>query len=196
MSRFLLSCFALLVCACSAAPDPNAVPMSERLDTTESTQDGLRVVRFDVNRDQRPNIWKYYKDVPGPDGRMLEIMVRKELDLNADGHVDVIRHYDEQGKVTKEELDLSFDRRIDVINYFEDGVLVRAEMDLNFDGVPDLFRYYRQGKLVRLERDTNFNGQIDYWEYYEEGRLDRVGYDISGDGQIDRMDRRKSAEDE
>lgn len=196
MVRYLIPCVALLMTACSTTPDPIAAPMDDQVETSDdASTDGLKVVRFDVNKDKRPDIWKYFREETNANGETVEFIVRKELDLNSDGTVDVVRHYDATGTVTREELDLDFDKRFDAINYYTDGVLTRKEMDLNYDGKPDLFKYYKKGKLVRLESDKDYNGNIDYWEYYEDDKLDRIGFDIDGDGKVDRMERRDIKED-
>ena len=192
----LIACCVLLGGTCSSLPDPASAPMDERVDSTDASTKGLKILRFDVNRDKRPDIWKYYKKEQGEDNKDIEVLVRKEIDLNADGQVDVIRFYDASGIVTHEKLDMDFDHRFDVVNYYKDGVLVRKELDLNFDMRPDLFKFYKKNKLLRLESDKDWDGIIDYWEYYEGDKLDRVGYDIDGDGKVDRMERRATTEDE
>ncbi|MBN2362075.1 MAG: hypothetical protein JXR83_21670 [Deltaproteobacteria bacterium] len=144
------------------------------------TAEGLEVQRFDLNHDRKPDLIKYVR-VIGDE----ELVVRKEYDLNFDGKTDVWRNYNDKAELAKEALDLDFDGRIDLENYFEGGQLVRQEKDLNFDGHPDLHKYYEKGVASRIEADTNNDGKIDLWQYFEKGQVDRIGIDRDGDGNVD-----------
>ena len=145
-----------------------------------------KVTEFDLNHDGRPDVWVYTVKAKTPDGKEYDRVVRKEMDINWDGKVDIVRYYDENEQISKEELDLDFDGRIDQWNYYEKGVLVRKERDLDFNGKPDLWIYYEKGHIVRKERDTNHSGKVNYWEYWENDHVDRIGEDLNGDGQVDR----------
>ncbi len=145
-----------------------------------------KVTEFDLNHDGKPDVWVYTVKSKTPDAKDYDRLVRKEMDINWDGKVDIVRYYDENEQISKEELDLDFDGRIDQWNYYEKGVLVRKERDLDFNGKPDLWIYYEKGHIVRKERDTNHSGKVNYWEYWENDRVDRIGEDLNGDGQVDR----------
>jgi hypothetical protein len=156
-------------------------------DSIHQSQRGTeKVTAFDLNHDGRPDVWVYTVKAKTADGKEYDRLVRKEMDINWDGKVDVVRYYDENEQISKEELDLDFDGRIDQWNYYEKGVLVRKERDLDFNGKPDLWIYYDKGHIVRKERDTNHSGRVNYWEYWENDKVDRIGEDLNGDGQVDR----------
>lgn len=150
--------------------------------SSEPGEGGTEVEKLDVNGDKRPDIWRHYVRGTGPEGRPQKLLVRKDIDLNFDGDVDIRIHLDEQGVVTKEEFDLDFDGRIDMVASYEEGVLVTQSMDEGFDGTVDVWRYFEGGTLARKERDNDHDGSVDVWEYYEEGRLIRIGRDIDRDG--------------
>ena len=152
----------------------------------QSRRGDEKVTEFDLNHDGRPDVWVYTVKAKTPDGKEYDRLVRKEMDINWDGKVDIVRYYDENEQISKEELDLDFDGRIDQWNYYEKGVLVRKERDLDFNGKPDLWIYYDKGHIVRKERDTNHSGKVNYWEYWENDHVDRIGEDLNGDGQVDR----------
>jgi antitoxin component YwqK of YwqJK toxin-antitoxin module len=141
---------------------------------------------YDLNRDKKADVWKYFVVTQDGSGKTSERLVRKEFDVNFDGRVDVIRFYDQSQMLSKESFDLDFDGRIDQINFYEVGQLVRKEKDLNFDQKTDLWIFHEQGKVVRKERDSNNDGKIDYWEYWENDQVDRIGEDLDGDGTVDR----------
>jgi antitoxin component YwqK of YwqJK toxin-antitoxin module len=144
------------------------------------------VTEFDLNGDKKPDVWTYTVITTGPDGKDVQRVVRKELDINWDGKVDISRIYDEREQVVREALDLDFDGKVDQVNYFEKGIIVRKELDLSASGRPSEFKYYEKGKLVRKERDTNGDGKVDYWEYWEGDQVDRIGEDLDGDGNVDK----------
>lgn len=141
----------------------------------------------DLDNDGRPEVTKYYKNVPDPDraGETKTILVRQDIDLNWDGKVDIWRYFNERGFAEKEEWDTDYDTKIDEIRHFEDGVIVRSERDRNNDGRFDIVRHFKEGKLERKESDTNDDGRIDRWEYYSGNVLDRVGVDKDHDGTVD-----------
>ncbi|MBH24127.1 MAG: hypothetical protein CMH57_06685 [Myxococcales bacterium] len=146
--------------------------------------EGLIIVKADLNKDSIPDVYSVYEeDGEGDDAERR--LIRKEIDVNFDGSVDIWRHYNQAEALIREELDYNFDGRVDAVNFFDKSMLVRKELDVEFDQAPDVFKYYKKGELVRVERDTDNNGKVDHWEYYERGTLDRIGRDQSGDGQVD-----------
>jgi len=142
----------------------------------------FRKVSLDINSDQESDVFSYYSAAEGDDDKLL---VRKDIDLNFDGKVDVSQIWKE-GQMTQEQIDADFDGRTDWIDFYEDGERVRAEWDTSFDGRPDLIRYYEGGKMSRMEMDTTGDHQVDYWEYYEAGVMQRSGKDLNADGKADK----------
>jgi len=128
------------------------------------------VTEFDLNGDKKADVWTYTITVKGEDGKDVERVSRKELDINWDGKVDISRNYDEREQISREALDLDFDGKVDQVNYYE------------------------KGKLVRKERDTNGDGKIDYWEYWEGDQVDRIGVDLDGDGNVDKWQKNPNSE--
>lgn len=201
--RILASALVITLCvplgACGSAekgaPDPVAAPAvldgHDRL--AEAKAAGLELKQFDLNRDQEPDVFKYYRleDDPQNAGNKLELLVRKEIDINHDGKVDVIRLYNDGQQVIEERTDLDFDGRIDEVATFDAGLLMKKEIDLNYDTKPDLTKYYDEGKLARIESDRNDDGMVDTWEYFVDGELDRIGTDTDRDGKVDDWERRR-----
>jgi hypothetical protein len=136
---------------------------------------------LDLNKDGLPDAYQFSaKDAEGD-----YVVARKEVDVNFDGRIDLIRNFTPRGDLLNERLDHDFDGRIDVVNIFEKGVIVRKEYDTNFDGNVDLWRYFDDGTISRKEADLTHDGAVDYWEYYEGGKLDRIGIDRDSDGEVD-----------
>lgn len=135
---------------------------------------------LDLNRDGLPDAYQYVQPVDGN-----PVVFRKEVDVNFDGRIDLIRTFSADEELLVERLDHDFDGRIDVVNYFEQGAIVRKEYDTNYDATIDMWRYYDQGMVSRKEADLNYDGRVDYWEYFEQGQLDRIGIDRDADGEVD-----------
>ena len=191
--RLVVLATCLLSIACASTKDSKKADgsdngggekLSEHIRQKQSGNE--KVTEFDLNGDKKPDVWSYTVPSKTPEGKDYERLVRKELDLNRDGKVDIARNYDQKEAIEREALDLDFDGKVDQVNYYEKGVIVRKESDLNSSGRFSLWRFYEKGKLVRKERDTNNDGKVDYWEYWEGEVVDRVGEDLDGDGTVDR----------
>lgn len=191
----------LALCGCSTTKsaegatgaDSDGEVLAEGIRQRQSGDE--RVTEFDLNGDKKADVWTYTVLVKGDDGKEIERVARKELDINWDGKVDISRTYDEREQVSREALDLDFDGKVDQVNYYEKGVIVRKELDLSATGRPSEFKYYEKGKLVRKERDTNGDGKIDYWEYWEGDQVDRIGMDLDGDGNVDKWEKNPNADE-
>jgi hypothetical protein len=186
---------AAVACGHAEQPAVAAAAAATSADTTDrqayAKEHNLVLKTFDLNRDKRADLFKFYKVAPDATaaGNTVEQLVRKDIDINHDGKVDVIRLYDDKNQVSEERTDLDFDGRYDELAFFEGGALTRKEIDLNYDGKPEIVRYYADNKLGHVETDRNGDGKVDVWEYYEAGALDRIGTDNDGDGIVDKWER-------
>lgn len=228
-SLFSLACVAGAALAGSAGcahNNPERVEVSyhylEERDIHRSfTDEGLLLEEYDINSDGEIDNWTYsqplskhgepipledlsqYSPTTLPSYRLL----RRELDINFDGSLDIIRHYDAQGKVAKDEVDSDFNGKIDRVVQYSKGVITRRSIDADEDGYFEEIRHFIKGKLFRVEKDTNNDGQTNYWQFFDEGVLSRAGFDHDGDRIIDewlqagdlaraRQDIQKSEEEE
>lgn len=192
----LLALFLLLLSGCAASQsqlqpeieEPQPIEEEEAPPHPHAAiakpEPGEEFVQSDLNGDGKPDTFKYY--LPRQDKPEELRLVRREMDLNFDGRLDLWNWYGEEGELVKQAFDLDFDGKIDVVSFFEHGVVVRKELYQRSGDKPDAFKYYSNGQLIRSERDTTGNGKIDTWEYWEEGRVHRVGQDLDGDGKVDR----------
>lgn len=178
-----------------AGPKPESLPGSQKLSDqiTESHQANEKVTKYDLNHDGTPDVFSYTVPGKAEDGREIQKVVRKELDLNFDGKVDITKFYGETEQVEREAYDLDFDGKLDQVNFYEKGVVVRKERDLDYNNQTDLWLFLEKGKIVRKERDTNGDGKVDYWEYWENDQVERAGEDLDGDGSVDRWLRNPEA---
>ena len=109
--------------------------------------------------------------------------MRKEVDLNGDGKIDLKKYYDAKGNNTKDEMDLDFDGRIDRIVKYKNNRVYMVLLSSGFDGKFDIKQFFDKGKLVLIKRSTKKNGVFDEFQYFVDGRLVRIGWDKDGDGQ-------------
>lgn len=147
---------------------------------------GTQLSTVDINGDKKPDVWNYTVPATDKHGKPRQRLVRKELDLNWDGKVDLVRVYADDESIREEIFDLDFDGKPDQVTQYENGVVVKKSRDLSNTGRPSQWSYYENGKLVRKERDTNADGKVDYWEYWSGGKLERIGEDLDFDGKVDK----------
>ena len=177
--------------AATTAPTaaPAAPPVAQdqaRILNETATADGLRQVTIDLSGDNKPEITNFFRDRAGAE----PLLMRKDVDLNRDGKVDVSTSFDDAGLRVKEDIDGDFDGRADWVDHYIDGKRSMTEIDTDFNGSFDLFKYFEGGKVRRKERDTNTDNKIDLWEYLDEqGNVTKTGRDIDGDGKMDVRDK-------
>lgn len=171
----------------AATPDP-AVAAAATTTTgaailnTHVTPEGLTQVEVDLDGDAKANVTNFYReraDAP-------KLLMRKDVDLNRDGRIDVRTTYDDAGLRTQEEMDGDFDGRADWVDHYIAGKRAYSEVDTDFNGTFDLFKYFENGVCRRKERDTNGDGRVDFWEYLDDkGNVTKTGRDIDNDGQME-----------
>jgi hypothetical protein len=136
--------------AASGATPAEAAAASQPVQT-ESDANGA-IERIDVNGDHKPDVFKFYRNVeiagadPSAPKTVKRALVRKELDVNFDQRIDIVEFYEgEPGKEqkVKEEFDLDFDGRVDETRHYKDGNVTLIELDLGFDGKTDTWSYFQ-----------------------------------------------------
>ena len=174
-----------------AGPDLSSMNEQETL----AHKEGLLLYNFDLNRDGTTDLFKFYKEEATlkAGDEPMQLLVRKEVDLNHDGKIDMIRVYDETELVAEEHTDLDFDGKFDEVSFFKDGVILKKLVDLDYDGDSEVSKFYKEGKLIRVESDRDNDGRIDTWEYFENNEVTRMGIDTTGDGKVDTWDRKKES---
>ncbi len=182
-----------------AAPpvDAQASEDEESVRVSLAKTNGWEIRQFDLNRDERADVYKFFTRGPDPkrEGEETDLLMRKEVDLNHDGRVDVIQLFDVAQNLVEEHTDLDFDGRKDEITHYSEGVILRREIDLNYDGRTDITKKYTAGTLTVIESDRSGDGRTDTWEYFENGLIDRIGTDINGDGTVDEWEQKAKAAD-
>jgi hypothetical protein len=152
-----------------------------------AVEEGLIQQKVDFDGDGEPEIINYYRER----AEASRELVKKELDLNRDGKIDVRDYMKDNGTLEKEEVDGDFDGKFEWVDHYQDGVRMETEYDTDGDGRPNVFKYYLKdpsGKIYldRKERDENGDGKIDVWEKFDTtGAVVITGRDLDGDGKMD-----------
>jgi len=161
-----------------------------KVDETLCETSGKNVVTYDLNRDNRPDVWRLFK-TEDEAGTRLDILTCKQVDFDHDGRKDWVVGYDRKGAVLYEKADFDYDGRFDMSAVYDvkTGKIIEVERDSDFDGKYDLREMYDSaGVISSVRKDRDANGEPDVWEQYKEGALIAILYDDDGDAKVDRRE--------
>ncbi len=160
-----------------------------KLDASRCDPKEMDVATFDLNRDNRPDVWKLYRVVEQK-GTPVQVMTCKQVDLDHDGKIDYVAHFNDAGAILAEEYDFDFDGKFDARHHYDlkTGRIYLKERTTSFGARPDTWEKYEDGKLSLIVRDRNGDEKPDYWEQYSDGNLDAILFDDDFDGRVDRKD--------
>jgi hypothetical protein len=118
----------------------------------------LTTLSADANRNGRPDTVSYMNGT-----RILRI----EVDLDEDGHVDRWDFYGADGALEKVGFSRLNDGVMDALAFYDPpDVLARMEVSTRRDGAFDRIEIYDGGVLVRSQDDTDGDGRPDKWDEY------------------------------
>jgi len=161
-----------------------------KVDPTLCDTNGKNVVTFDLNHDNKPDVWRLYK-TEDEGGTKVEYLTCKQVDFDHDGRKDWVVAYNRKGNILFEKADFDYDGKWDVSKIYDTktGVVAEIERDTDFDGKFDVKEVYDSaGQLTSVRRDRNGDGQPDLWEQYKDGVLIAILYDDDFDGKVDRRE--------
>jgi len=179
-----------LVFGCSKKKDEKTTPSSmadassPKVDPTLCDTNGKNVVTYDLNKDNRPDVWRLYKS-SDEGGTKVEFMSCKQIDFDHDGRKDWVVAYNPKGNTLFEKADLDYDGKWDMSAVYDAKVNQKAEVerDTDFDGKFDVKEVYDSGgNLTSVRQDRNSDGQPDLWEQYKDTILLAILYDDDFDG--------------
>jgi len=176
--------------ATAADASSNDATAIAKVDATLCDTTGKNVVTYDLNRDNRPDVWRLYK-VIDQGGTKIETLTCKQVDFDHDNRKDWVVGYNDKGNPTFEKADLDYDGKFDYSAVYDSktGVVVEVERDIDFDGTYDIKEIYASdGVIQSVRRDRNRDGKPDMWEQYKAGVLIALLYDDDFDGKVDRRD--------
>ncbi len=187
---------ALFASACGGKSKSKTTPKdaadagSPKVDPTLCDTNGKNVVTYDLNKDNKPDVWRLYKS-EDEGGTKVEFMTCKQIDFDHDGRKDWVVAYNRKGVSLYEKADVDYDGKWDISTIYDTKVNQRAEVerDTDFDGKFDVKEVYdSSGNLTSVRRDRNSDGQPDLWEQYKDTVLLAILYDDDYDGKVDRRD--------
>jgi hypothetical protein len=161
-----------------------------KVDETLCDTTGKNVVTYDLNRDNRPDVWRLFK-TEDQGGTKVDILTCKQVDFDHDTRKDWVVAYSDKGSVLYERADFDYDGRFDMSAVYDikSGKVIEVERDSDFDGKYDLKEEYdSNGQLTSVRKDRDGNGEPDEWEQYKDGQLVAILYDDDGDSKVDRRE--------
>ena len=161
-----------------------------KVDATLCDTSGKNVVTGDLNKDNKPDVWRLYA-TEDEGGTKVEFMTCKQVDFDHDGRKDWVEAYNRKGNLLFQKADFDYDGKWDMSAIFDTktGQVAEVERDTDFDGKFDVKETYDSGgALLSVQRDRNSDGKADYWEQYKDNVLIAMLYDDDYDGKVDRRD--------
>jgi hypothetical protein len=161
-----------------------------KVDPTLCDTQGKNVQTYDLNHDNRPDVWRLYR-TEDEGGTKVEFMTCKQVDFDHDSRKDWVVAYNRKGLPLYEMADFDYDGKWDMKAVFDPktGLVAEVERDTDFDGKFDVKEIYDTGgQLTSVRRDRNTDGQPDQWEQYKDGVLIAILYDDDFDGKVDRRE--------
>ncbi len=161
-----------------------------KVDPTLCDTNGKNVVTFDLNKDNRADVWRLYK-TEDEGGTKVEFMTCKQVDFDHDNRKDWVVAYNRKGNAIFEKADFDYDGKWDMSAVYDTKVnhLAEVERDTDFDGKFDVKEVYdTAGALTSVRRDRNGDGKPDLWEQYKDTILLAILYDEDFDGKVDRRE--------
>jgi hypothetical protein len=161
-----------------------------KVDPTLCDTNGKNIVTFDLNHDNRPDVWRLYK-VEDEGGTKVEFMTCKQVDFDHDGRKDWVVAYDRKGNQIYEKADFDRDGKWDMSTVFDPKTHARAEVERSsdFEGKFDVKEIYDTAdSLTAVRLDRNGDGKPDVWEQYKDTVLLAILYDDDFDGKVDRRE--------
>ncbi|HEY3801308.1 MAG TPA: hypothetical protein VGL61_01830 [Kofleriaceae bacterium] len=193
LSKLAALCAGLAACH-SGNKDTTPKELSDasipKVDPTLCDTNGKNVVTYDLNHDNRPDVWRLYK-TEDEGGTKIEFMTCKQVDFDHDGRKDWVVAYNRKGMPLYEKADFDYDGKWDMSAVFDPktGLKAEVERDTDFDGKFDVQEIYDSaGQLSSVRRDRNGDGKPDVWEQYRDGQLIEILYDDNFDGKVDRKE--------
>lgn len=174
----------------ATTPESSADTSNIKVDPTLCDTNGKNVVTYDLNKDNKPDVWRLYK-VEDEGGTKVEFMTCKQVDFDHDNRKDWVVGYNDRGNPSFEKADLDYDGKFDYSAVFDikTGVVVEVERDIDFDGAYDIKEIYASDGIIQsVRRDRNRDGKPDMWEQYKSGALIALLFDDDFDGKVDRRD--------
>ena len=94
-------------------PEGNLDASVPKVDPTLCDTNGKNVVTYDLNHDNKPDVWRLYK-TEDEGGTKIEFMTCKQVDFDHDGRKDWVVAYNRKGTPLFEKADFDYDGNLDL----------------------------------------------------------------------------------
>ena len=143
----------------STTPDDASAGGTPQVDPTLCDTSGKNVITYDLNRDNKPDVWRLWK-TEDEGGTKVEYMTCKQVDFDHDGRKDWVVGFNRKATRLYEKIDMDYDGKFDVSAVYDPktGVIAEVDRDSDFDGKYDLKEIYDTGgqiSSVRLDKDSD-----------------------------------------
>jgi len=98
-----------------------------KVDPALCETSGKNVVTSDLNKDNKPDVWRLYK-AEDEGGTKIEFMTCKQVDFNHDGKKDWVVAYNRKGNPIFEKTDYDYDGKFDMSAVFDAKTAHYAEI--------------------------------------------------------------------
>ena len=196
LSKLAGLCAVLVAFGCGGKKPP-AAPKTDNLETSIPKVDptlcdtnGKNVVTYDLNKDNKPDVWRLYK-AEDEGGTKVEFMTCKQVDFDHDGRKDWVVAYNRKGNPLFEKADFDYDGKFDMSAVFDPktGKVAEVERAIDRNGTMDVKEIYDSaGQLQSIRKDRNGDSIPDVWEQYKDNILIAILYDDDFDGKVDRRE--------
>ena len=111
-----------------------------------------------------------------------------ERDSDKDGKIDQVVHFDNNGQLTKLEVDDNGDEVMDRFQFYEDGQIKRLERDTDYDSQIDAWDDFAAGKRVQHRRISIVTGKVELLVAFDDQeRPLKMHRDTTADGRLDEV---------
>src|SRR5262245_39194599 len=134
-----LSVSVLALASLAACKDKKGDTKPKDIDTsipkvvpTLCDTNGKNVVTYDLNHDNRPDVWRLYKS-EDEGGTKVEFLTCKQVDFDHDGRKDWVVAYNRKGDPLFQKADFDYDGKWDVSQVYDTKTKARAEVERDSD---------------------------------------------------------------
>lgn len=156
---------------------------------------GKKIVTSDLDRDNKPDVWRLYATVEEGE-TTVEFLSCRQTDYDHDGEKDHVIAFTQKGAKTFEKFDFDFDGRFDAFYQYDPktGQKFEVQRETGFDGRYDVQEVYDDKETLKtVKHDRNSDGNPDMWEQWVGEELVAILYDDDYDSKVDRREEKKLA---
>ena len=165
-----------------------------KVDPSLCDTKGKKIVTSDLDRDNKPDVWRLYATVEEGE-TTVEFLSCRQTDYDHDGDKDHVIAFTQKGAKSFEKFDFDFDGRFDAFYQYDPktGRKFEVQRETGFDGRYDVQEVYDDKEVLKtVKHDRNGDGNPDMWEQWVGDNLVAILYDDDYDSKVDRRQEMKA----